>query len=107
MVRARLGQIAANALDQVFHRLGGFYMTDGQYDVRLAHRPGGVRGPLVRVTSSRMRRDYLLIVAAPALQPTSSCEPVPPEHPMAPISFPSSTSGMPPREAITSSSVRT
>lgn len=30
-----IGQIAANAFDQVFHHWAGFYMTDGQYDVRL------------------------------------------------------------------------
>src|SRR6266540_1197254 len=46
-----------------------------------------------------------LTVAAPALQTTSSCEPVPPEQPMAPISFPPSRSGIPPREPITPSSV--
>jgi hypothetical protein len=31
---------------------------------------------------------YLLISAAPALAITSSCEPVPPEQPIAPISLP-------------------
>jgi hypothetical protein len=46
-----------------------------------------------------------LIVAAPALQTASSCDPVPPEQPIAPTSLPSSISGMPPREATTSSSV--
>ncbi|MFZ3322451.1 MAG: hypothetical protein WA190_08775 [Usitatibacter sp.] len=30
-----MGQIAANAFDQVFHHWAAFYMTDGQYDVRL------------------------------------------------------------------------
>ncbi len=44
-------------------------------------------------------------IAAPALAITSSCEPVPPDTPIAPISLPPSISGMPPREAITSSSV--
>ena len=47
-----------------------------------------------------------LMVAAPTLQATSSCEPVPPEQPIAPISLPPSTSGMPPREAMTPSRVR-
>jgi hypothetical protein len=42
---------------------------------------------------------------APAVHTTSSCEPVAPEQPMAPMILPSSISGMPPREAITSSSV--
>jgi hypothetical protein len=28
------GQAAANAFDRVFHEWAGFYMTDGQYDVR-------------------------------------------------------------------------
>src|SRR5438105_4965489 len=51
------------------------------------------------------RQLYLLMVAAPAVHITSSCEPVAPEQPMAPISLPSSTSGMPPREAMTSSIV--
>ena len=48
---------------------------------------------------------YLLIVAAPALQTTSSCEPVAPEQPIAPMSLPSSISGIPPREATMSSRV--
>ncbi len=46
-----------------------------------------------------------LMVAAPALQTTSSCEPVPPEQPMAPISLPPSMIGIPPRDAMTPSSV--
>jgi hypothetical protein len=46
---------------------------------------------------------YLLMVAAAAIHTTSSCEPVPPEHPIAPMSLPPSISGMPPREAMTSS----
>jgi plasmid stabilization system protein ParE len=48
---------------------------------------------------------YLLMVAAPAVHTTSSCEPVPPEQPIAPIILPPSTSGMPPREAMMSSRV--
>jgi hypothetical protein len=48
---------------------------------------------------------YLLMVAAPALQTTSSCEPVAPEQPIAPMSLPSSISGIPPREATMSSRV--
>jgi hypothetical protein len=51
-------------------------------------------------------RRYYLTVAAPALHATSSCDPVPPEQPIAPMSFPLSTSGIPPRVAITPSSVR-
>src|SRR5579864_1603301 len=50
--------------------------------------------------------NYLLIVLAAAVQVASSCEPVPPEQPMAPMSLPPSISGMPPREAMTSSSVK-
>ena len=50
-------------------------------------------------------RDPYLIVAAPTLQATSSCEPVPPEQPIAPISLPPSTRGMPPREAMIPSRV--
>jgi hypothetical protein len=46
-----------------------------------------------------------LIVAAPAMHTTSSCEPVAPEQPIAPMILLSSTSGIPPREAMTSSSV--
>jgi hypothetical protein len=42
---------------------------------------------------------------APTFATTSSCEPVPPEQPMAPMSFPFSTSGIPPREAMTPSTV--
>jgi hypothetical protein len=48
---------------------------------------------------------YLLIVPAPTKQAASSCELAPPEQPIAPISFPSSINGIPPREAIMSSSV--
>jgi hypothetical protein len=48
-------------------------------------------------------RDHLLITAAPALLTTSSCESVPPEHPMAPTILPCSISGMPPRDAMTPS----
>jgi len=40
-----------------------------------------------------------LTVAAPTLQATSSCDPVPPEQPIAPTIFPPSMSGIPPREA--------
>jgi hypothetical protein len=48
-----------------------------------------------------------LMTAAPTFATTSSCEPVPPEQPIAPMSFPFSTSGMPPREAMTPSIVTT
>src|ERR1700694_3350525 len=50
-------------------------------------------------------RAHLPIVAAAAAQTASSCEPVPPEQPMAPMILPPSTRGMPPREAMMSSSV--
>jgi hypothetical protein len=50
--------------------------------------------------------NYLLMVAAPTMHTASSCEPVPPEQPIAPMILPSSISGMPPRDAMTSSSVR-
>ena len=39
---------------------------------------------------------YLLISAAAAAQTASSCDPVPPEQPIAPMILPSSMSGMPP-----------
>jgi hypothetical protein len=52
---------------------------------------------------SRMR--HLLTVAAPTVQAASSCDPAPPEQPIAPTNLPSSISGMPPRDAMMSSSV--
>jgi hypothetical protein len=42
-----------------------------------------------------------------AVQMASSCDPVPPEQPMAPVILPSSISGMPPRNATTSSRLKT
>jgi hypothetical protein len=45
------------------------------------------------------RQLYLLMVAAPAVHITSSCVARAPEQPMAPIKFPSSISGIPPRTA--------
>src|ERR1700676_175923 len=50
-------------------------------------------------------RAHLPIVAAAVAQTASSCEPVPPEQPMAPMILPPSSKGMPPREAMISSSV--
>ena len=41
-----------------------------------------------------------LMVATPALDATSSCEPVPLEQPIAPINLPPSTIGMPPRDSM-------
>ena len=55
---------------------------------------------------SGRRRGYFT-VAAPTLHATSSCEPVPPEHPIPPMSLPPCTSGIPPREPMTPSSVMT
>jgi hypothetical protein len=49
---------------------------------------------------------HLLTTAAPALQTTSSCAPVAPEQPTAPISLPSLMSGMPPRDAMIPSIVK-
>jgi len=49
----------------------------------------------------RPRMDYWLSAAIPALATTSSCAPVPPEQPMAPIILPPSINGTPPREATT------
>lgn len=54
----------------------------------------------------RCQRGHL-ITAAPTFATTSSWEPAPPETPIAPMSFPFSTSGIPPREAMTPSSVVT
>lgn len=51
--------------------------------------------------------DFYFTKTAPALATASSCEPVPPEQPMEPISLPDSTKGMPPRDAMTSSKVPT
>ena len=44
---------------------------------------------------------------APALAQISSCDPAPPDTPTAPTSLPSSTRGIPPRDAIIPSSVAT
>ena len=84
------------------------YYFDG--DVALARprtfEPATQRRAAVSDRGYRSPPDgYLLIVAAPTMQAASSCDPEPPEQPIAPISLPSSTSGMPPREAMTSSSV--
>src|SRR5262245_46344409 len=48
---------------------------------------------------------HYLMAATPALHTTSSCESVPPEQPIAPINFPCSISGIPPREATIPSNV--
>jgi len=48
-----------------------------------------------------------LIKAAAAAHTTSSCEPVPPEQPIAPMILPFSISGIPPRDATTSSRLNT
>ena len=50
------------------------------------------------------RRAYLRL-AAPACETTSSCAPEPPLTPMAPMTLPPTISGLPPRDAVTSSSV--
>ncbi len=60
--------------------------------------------PLLAGIAIPLEEPYLM-VAAPTLQTTSSCEPVPPEHPIAPINLPASTSGIPPRAAMIPSSV--
>ena len=52
------------------------------------------------------RRGYLLTRAAPAVQIASSCDPVPPEQPIAPMILPSSMRGIPPRDATTSSRLK-
>src|SRR5882757_2212895 len=49
---------------------------------------------------------YLLTTAAPTVQIASSCDPVPPEQPMAPMILPPSISGMPPRDAMASSRLK-
>lgn len=68
-------------------------------------RAGAYRRRCVSCGGSSPQDEHYLMVAAPTLQATSSCEPVPPEQPIAPIIFPPSTSGIPPREPITPSSV--
>ncbi|SRR5258708_4242354 len=60
----------------------------------------------LRATGEDGAASYRFTASAPALQTTSSCEPVPPEQPMAPTSLPPSRMGMPPRDAMTSSRVR-
>src|SRR5450759_3076792 len=55
-----------------------------------------------RKSSYRLR--YYLSAATPACESTSSCAPAPPLTPMAPITLPPTISGLPPRDAITSSS---
>ncbi len=70
--------------------------AQGQRARRLVFRP--------RIAPNRAALVYL-IVAAPALHATSSCDPVPPEQPIAPTIFPPSMSGIPPREAIMPSRV--
>ena len=60
----------------------------------------------LRATGEDGAAPYRFTASAPALQTTSSCEPVAPEQPMAPISLPPSRMGMPPRDAMTSSRVR-
>jgi len=72
--------------------------------------PGGSVLALLLWLYRRYKKEDLsriyFTVAAPALQATSSCDPVPPEQPIAPMSLPFSTRGIPPRKAITPSSVR-
>ena len=53
----------------------------------------------------QQRSSVYFSAATPACEITSSCEPLPPLAPIAPITLPPTTSGLPPREAITSSSV--
>jgi len=81
-----------------------------------AREPGAVLGPDARLVLGRaapVRPGPRYFpgaaprMAAPAFATTSSCDPVPPEQPMAPTSLPASTSGIPPREPIIPSSVMT
>lgn len=82
-------------------------------EARRAHEVlgnGGVTGKIVLVSnqSRTAASPYFggaASDAAPAFATTSSCEPVPPEQPIAPMILPPSTSGIPPREAITPSRV--
>jgi hypothetical protein len=75
--------------------------SDGAFDF-------SVRASAFPACDEVFKRCYAgyLIVAAAAVQITSSCDPVPPEQPMPPTILPSSISGIPPREAITPSSDR-
>ena len=87
-------------------------------DEQTAHAPPHERRGAVRAecrsgarisTCARPARTTRLFVErvdARAWHTTSSCEPVPPEQPIAPMIWPPSHQQMPPREAITSSSVR-
>src|SRR6185437_4716873 len=47
---------------------------------------------------TRFQVRYYFSAATPACEIVSSCEPLPPETPMAPMSLPPTTSGLPPRE---------
>jgi hypothetical protein len=59
----------------------------------------------VKHVGGREKRERYLIVAAPAMHTTSSCEPVAPEQPIAPMILSFSIRGIPPREATISSIV--
>jgi len=97
-----------------------------QESLSMAHRSGAIQtNDLERVVVDttvqekaithppgwKSRRNYCqsrqpyLSAACPASDTTLSCEPVAPLTPMAPITLPSTTRGLPPRDAITSSSV--
>src|SRR5580700_6449420 len=100
VLRALSGNTAANSNPTRRHsHLGNAAPNRPANATRAARRPPSPSDLLLVV-------NYLLIVFAAAVQVASSCEPVPPEQPMAPINLPPSTSGMPPREAMTSSSVK-
>jgi hypothetical protein len=100
-VRPRSASFCNAACDVRFSR------GDPRISPRLAN-------PVKKEEASKTRHDAPLgllaakcqfSAATPACETTSSCEPLPPLTPIAPINLPPTTSGLPPREAITSSSV--
>src|SRR5258708_540239 len=61
--------------------------------------------PPIPAPAIRMRNRRYLIAATPAWEMTSSCDPVPPDTPIAPMILPFTTLGLPPRDPIMPSSV--
>ena len=74
---------------------------------RARHRLCGAHRPLPMGIAAWAYWPLLLMTAAAAAHTASSCEPVPPEQPIAPMILPFSVSGIPPRDAMTSSRLNT
>ena len=80
--------------------------SDSQNGDEASYQIAAVYAARAAPMSLRSVTRTLLTMAAPAVATTSSCDPEPPEHPIAPMIFPFSTSGIPPADATTPSSVR-